>query len=195
MIHPGTIAAAGSDTISRIESAHAALIALAAWLRAGPEIDAMRFRAVFGVDCWRHKLDGLTLIGLAPPLVESGRLEASHSVWLRRTLGASSGPIGLFIQRPWYRDDIRGTLTCVLAETLAKHDLRFIASGESRHLQALAAQGADHAWMPAIDNSVPKGLTLAIGDDHFHHVDGATARLQRVTHRASEKPERALVDA
>ena len=81
----------------------------------------------------------------------------------------------------------------------AGHDLRFIASGHSHQLRALAGKGSDRYWAPlavaatdrmwARDDTRSVGfgmLTLTIDGRSFHHA-GAPGNRQRVRADESRK--------
>lgn len=199
MIHPDDM----TDVVKafgQVEAAHGILARLAVQLfliadndRTDAAMQA-RFRTMFDADHWRHDTDGWTVIGLNARLLGTGeKAEAAQSAWLRKTLRDIAAPIGVFLHQPWFRDandhaDRRDG--CDRVETrqqaalaFAGHDLRFIASGHSHQLRALAAKGADRYWAPsaitAADRMWQRDATRSVGFDmltltidgrSFHHV-------------------------
>lgn len=197
----------GGEATGQVQAAQAILARLAVQLfriadddRTDTAMQA-RFRAMFDADHWRHDTDGWTVIGLNARLFAiGGKAEAVQSAWLREALCDVTGPIGVFLHQPWFRDGIDRADRhdgCDQVEMRQKatlgfagHDLRFIASGHSHQLRALAGRGADRCWSPSAvaaadrmwkrddPKSVGFGvLTLTIDGRSFHHV-GAPANRQ-----------------
>jgi hypothetical protein len=200
VIYPGDITD-GIEAFGQVEAAHAILARLAVQLFHIPDDDhtdaAMqtRFRAMFDADHWRHEADGWTVIGLNARLFGTGgRTETAQSTWLGQTLRDISGPIGVFLHQPWFHDGIDGAERrggCAqiearqkAARAFAGQDLRFIASGHSHQLRAVAGKGVARYWAPTAvaatdrmrNRNATKSvgfdtLTLTIDERSFHHVE------------------------
>lgn len=154
-----------------------------------------RFNATFGLDHWVNRTNGWTLIGLNAALFGTNKGKGAQSVWLRDTLEASGGPIGLFLHEAWFstpdedagHDGRYASLETrrTLASLFDGHDLRFIASGHPHGLQEHHGYGAGAYWVPVIasvtaDDTRPgigtrltrlTRLTLNSQGHYFDHLD------------------------
>lgn len=158
-----------------------------------------RFSATFGLDHWVNRTNGWTLIGLNAALFRTKKGEGAQAAWLRNTIEASTGPIGLFLHEAWFgtSDEDAGhdgrfaslETRRTLAALFDGHDLRFIASGHPHDLQEHRAYGAGAYWVPIIASVTADAarpgigsrltrltrLTLNSQGHYFDHLDLADA--------------------
>lgn len=133
------------------------------------------YRRTFGQDRWSCEMAGWTLIGLNSQLFGLGDSEeAAQLEWLDETLGRSSGPIGLMLHKPMFRnspDDVelhpryvpKPVRTRLLAR-LSHHDLRFVVCGHTHQLRYAQFAGVDHIWAPSTAFILPDTLQERIGE-------------------------------
>ncbi|MCW6535430.1 metallophosphoesterase [Sphingomonas sp. MMSM24] len=133
------------------------------------------FRTAFGADHWLYPAGDWALIGLNAQLFNTDSAEETRQFdWLCGALAAVDGPIGLFLHKPWLRvalsDQERHPRyvpleqRLALAEVLAGHDLRFVASGHTHQLRRLAVDGVEHFWVPSTAFVVPDRMQEWIGE-------------------------------
>lgn len=126
MIHLGDIAADRSDMLAR-------------------------FQATFGQDHWVHHSNGWTLIGVNPASFDT-RPGSAQAAWLRETLDACTGPIGLFLHQAWFKalgSDVARATRRSLEALFEGHDLRFVALGHTQ-VHEHHAEGVRSDWLPSI---------------------------------------------
>ena len=138
-----------------------------------PSDMSTRFSATFGLDHWVNRTNGWTLIGLNAPLFGTKKGEGAQVAWLRDTIEASTGPIGLFLHEAWFgplkedagHDGRFASLETrrTLAALFDGHDLRFIASGHPYDLQEHHAYGAGAYWVPIIASVTADATRPGIG--------------------------------
>jgi hypothetical protein len=111
-----------------------------------------RFSATFGQDNWAHQTSGWTLVGVNPASFDTDP-DSPQMAWLGAVLDASTGPVGLFLHKPWFKtvegDVSRGTRRGI--ESLFDgHDLRFVAQGHVHQVHGRKADAAGIDWLPSI---------------------------------------------
>ena len=133
------------------------------------------YRETFGPDHWVLVLAGWTLIGLNSLIFGLGNHEEeAQFAWLDQTLAAATGPVGLLLHKPLFRNDAenderhpRYVPRAVRARLLAKlapHDLRFVLCGHTHQLRFMQSQGVDHLWAPSTAFVLPDSLQEPIGE-------------------------------
>jgi 3',5'-cyclic AMP phosphodiesterase CpdA len=133
-----------------------------------------RYRAAFGPDRWVHRVEGWTLIGLNAQLFGTGHQEErAQLTWFHTTLAETEGPVGLFQHKPWFRNVLSDTelhgryapieQRLTLAGALARHDLRFVATGHTHQARDLRVDGVEHRWVPSTAFMLPDAMQERIG--------------------------------
>ena len=133
------------------------------------------YRQTFGADYWVAPAGDWSLIGLNAQLFGLGDAEEeAQFVWLEQTLAAVSGPIGLTLHKPLFRDAPEEGVVhpryvpiaqrARLLALFAGHDLRFVVNGHTHQLRRLRQAGVDHLWAPSCAFVVPDVMQEWIGD-------------------------------
>ncbi|MES2095620.1 MAG: metallophosphoesterase [Pseudomonadota bacterium] len=134
-----------------------------------------RFREAFGPDRWVYPADEWVLIGLNAQLFNTTSEEETRQFdWLCAALAEVTGPVGLFLHKPWLRDSLQDQerhpryipfeQRVALAEVFLGHDLRFVASGHTHQLRRLTDDGIEHFWVPSTSFVVPDAMQEWIGE-------------------------------
>ncbi|MES2451272.1 MAG: metallophosphoesterase [Pseudomonadota bacterium] len=134
-----------------------------------------RYEAVFGWGYWVEHAEGWTLIGLNAQLLgRCDAAEAEQERWLDALLPAITGPVGLFLHKPFFRDGPSDTsrhhryvpveARDALLRRLAVIDLRFVASGHTHQSRKLHIDGIEHVWVPSTAFVLPDAAQERIGD-------------------------------
>lgn len=142
------------------------------------------YRACFGPDRWARAVGDWRLLGLNAQLLGTGsEEEAVLFDWLAEQSASSSGPVGLFLHKPLFRDDPRDPEPHIryvplaprqrLLDLLAACDLRFVISGHAHQFRRFRCAGVEHFWMPSTAFVISDRHQEAIGDKVV-----ATAELQ-----------------
>jgi 3',5'-cyclic AMP phosphodiesterase CpdA len=133
------------------------------------------YRRVFGSDWWSHRIGAWQLIGLNALLLASGTAEEKAQLaWLEASLRDGSGPLGVFLHKPFFRDCAEeGIAHCryvpaaarrPLLDLLERRDLRFIASGHTHQVRRTMAAGVEHVWVPSTAFTLSDQRQELIGD-------------------------------
>lgn len=133
-----------------------------------------RFGTAFGGERWVLHRAGWTLLGIDAQVFGRGDvLEETQDRWLDRVLASVTGPIGLFLHKPLFRDDPAdpdphhryvpiAPRTALLAR-FAGRDLRFVASGHTHQTRNRHINGIEHVWVPSTAFILPNALQETIG--------------------------------
>lgn len=111
-----------------------------------------RFHATFGQDNWVHRTSGWTLIGVNPASFDTDP-DSPQMAWLGGVLDASAGPIGLFLNKPWFKmvdGDVSRDTRRGLEALFDGHDLRFVAQGHVHQVNDRPADGIGIDWLPSV---------------------------------------------
>jgi len=141
-----------------------------------------RFSATFGQDVWAHQTNGWTLVGLNPASFDTDP-DSRQMAWLGAVLDTSSGPVGLFLHKPWFRTvdgDVSRETRRGIESLFDGHDLRFVAQGHVHQLHDRGAGGVDADWLPSIasveasgaEGARLAGLARLVLDPAGHRFDG-----------------------
>jgi 3',5'-cyclic AMP phosphodiesterase CpdA len=132
------------------------------------------YRNILGADWWAVKRAGWQLIGLNALLFGTGHEEEERQfTWLAAQLVASSGPLGVLLHKPLFRDgpadreahdryapwEVRERLLRLL-ET---RDLRFVVSGHTHQARRLQVGSVEHIWLPSTSFCIPDVVQEPIG--------------------------------
>lgn len=118
-----------------------------------------RFHATFGQDNWVHRTSGWTLIGVNPASFDTDP-NSPQMAWLGGVLDASAGPIGLFLNKPWFRTvdgDVSRDTRRGLEALFDGHDLRFVAQGHVHQVDDRRADGVGIDWLPTVASMEDSG--------------------------------------
>jgi 3',5'-cyclic AMP phosphodiesterase CpdA len=133
-----------------------------------------RYTAAFSSERWVLHRAGWRLIGLDAQVFGRGdALEEVQDRWLDRVLADVSGPIGLFLHKPLFRDDPAdpdphhryvplAPRTALLAR-FATLDLRFVVAGHTHQTRNRHVDGIEHVWLPSTAFILPNALQETIG--------------------------------
>jgi 3',5'-cyclic AMP phosphodiesterase CpdA len=195
VIHLGDITADGINAAEQLAFAHDLLTRLCTPLRLVPgnhdvgdnpvpglESTEKRldpaclalYRRTFGPDYWLLKPAGWNLIGLNSLLMGLGDTqEAAQLEWLDQTLASLSGPIGLLLHKPLFRDGpeenslhhryVPRPARDALLARFQGHELRFVASGHTHQLRYHRVGSVEHVWVPSTAFILPDSLQERIG--------------------------------
>jgi 3',5'-cyclic AMP phosphodiesterase CpdA len=134
------------------------------------------YRQAFGPDYWSLDCENdWTLIALNAQIFGfGGAEEAAQFDWLAAELELCTGPVGLMLHKPLFRD---GPEDCEkhhryvptparrrLLELLAGCDLRFVVSGHTHQTRRFHANGVEHVWAPSAAFFIPDRLQERIGE-------------------------------
>jgi hypothetical protein len=111
-----------------------------------------RFHATFGQDHWAHRTSGWTLIGVNPAWFDTDP-DGPQVAWLRDMLDGCTGPVGLFLHKPWFKvtDSAVSRDTRRALEALFDgHDLRFVAQGHVHQVHDRLGDDTGIDWLPSI---------------------------------------------
>jgi predicted phosphodiesterase len=133
------------------------------------------YRRTFGPDYWLLQTAGWSLIGLNGLLFGLGDAEeAAQFKWLDEALVRISGPIGLMLHKPLFRnrpdDDelhsryVSKPVRTRLLARLRGHDLRFVVCGHTHQLRRHRVEAVEYVWAPSTAFIVPDTLQERIGD-------------------------------
>ena len=65
------------------------------------------YREIFGLDFWSVAREGWLLLGLNAQLMGTDcHAEAAQQRWLETTLESHKGPVGLFLHKPLFRNEL-----------------------------------------------------------------------------------------
>lgn len=143
-----------------------------------PQVNGARlelYRKAFGADLWSFQGDGWTVVGLNAQLFGAGTLEESEQVtWLDETLTHVTGPLGLMLHKPLFRNGPADTerhhrylpveQRLELARRLDAKDLRFVVCGHTHQLRRIVVDGVEHVWAPSTAFIIPDGRQETIGE-------------------------------
>jgi 3',5'-cyclic AMP phosphodiesterase CpdA len=132
-------------------------------------------RALFGPDRWALDLGAWRLIGLDVPVMATGLAEeAAQAAWLEMALDGHDGPLGLFLHKPLFRneleeDEIHTRYVPLAARqrlivSLAAKDLRFVAAGHTHQVRQILRDGVEHVWVPSTAFTLPDFQQETIGE-------------------------------
>jgi 3',5'-cyclic AMP phosphodiesterase CpdA len=132
------------------------------------------YRRLYGADRWSCAAAGWQLIGLNAQLLGTGGAEeAAQFDWLDAALAEQTGPLGLFLHKPLFRDgpaDREAHVRYVpheprqrLLDLLRRRDLRFVAAGHTHQLRQLTVDGVEHVWTPSAAFCIPDAMQELIG--------------------------------
>ncbi|QJU59871.1 metallophosphoesterase [Sphingomonas sp. AP4-R1] len=149
-----------------------------------------RHAAAFGPDRWAMAAAGWTLIGLDAQLFGQGAdEERAQDAWLEGIVAKASGPIGLFLHKPLFRD---GTADRSLHHRYVPPDagvallrrlgegLRFVVSGHTHQTRQLHIGGIEHLWVPSTAFILPDAMQDTVG---VKDVGMAVVTLEQGAHR------------
>lgn len=133
------------------------------------------YRRAFGPDYWSLTLGPWQLVGLNAQLFGTDtEAEAEQLAWLRGMLQAGTGPLGLVLHKPLFRnghaDDeahvryVPAARRRALVELLAARDLKFVASGHVHQDRRIVVDGVEHVWVPSASFCMPDAMQERIGD-------------------------------
>lgn len=111
-----------------------------------------RFSATFGQDNWAHQTSGWTLVGVNPTSFDT-HPDSPQMVWLGAVLDASTGPVGLFLHKPWFKTvdgDVSRDTRRGIESLFDGHDLRFVAQGHIHQLHDRKTDGVGIDWLPSV---------------------------------------------
>jgi 3',5'-cyclic AMP phosphodiesterase CpdA len=133
------------------------------------------YRRLFGPDRWAFEAGRWTIIGLNAQLFATeGGEEAVQFAWLTEQLRRCSGPLGLMLHKPLFRNGPQDTEAHVryvpgsarrrLLGLLAACDLRFVVSGHVHQARSIEVDGVEHAWVPSTAYCMPDAMQERIGE-------------------------------
>lgn len=133
-----------------------------------------RYKAVFGPDRWSRVLSNWQIVGLNAQLLSTGLPEeAEQFAWLEDVVANGSGPLGLFLHKPLFRDHLDEDIVHTryvprqarrrLMAILGAGDLRFVIAGHTHQVRQIVADGVDHVWAPSTAFTLPDFLQEPIG--------------------------------
>jgi 3',5'-cyclic AMP phosphodiesterase CpdA len=133
------------------------------------------YRRTFGPDWWSLRVDGWQLLGLnALVMATQTAEEAKQLAWLEETLRNGTGPLGVFLHKPLFRDSAEEGIVHTryvpvearrrLLDMLAKRDLRFVAAGHTHQVRQMSAAGVEHVWVPSTAYTLSDIRQERIGD-------------------------------
>jgi 3',5'-cyclic AMP phosphodiesterase CpdA len=193
IVHLGDITADGAEHVEQFDAAHDVLAKAVTPMRLVPgnhdigdspnaaahgRVDPERlalYRQRFGPDRWSMVAEGWMLIGLNAQLFAMGDSEeAAQFEWLEAALAAWSGPVGVFLHKPLFRDGWEDTDPHPryvplpprrrLQAMLAGCDLRFVVNGHTHQHRCMSVVGVDHVWAPSCAFIVPDAMQEWIGE-------------------------------
>jgi 3',5'-cyclic AMP phosphodiesterase CpdA len=143
-----------------------------------PAVDATRldrFRRILGPDRFCLSQAGWTLVGLNAQLFGSGGDdEAAQDAWIDETLSRATGPVGLFLHKPLFRDAPNETERhqryippaprARLLDRLGRRDLRFVVCGHTHQFRSHLVDGVEHIWAPSCAFRIPDSMQETIGE-------------------------------
>ena len=133
------------------------------------------YRRLFGPDRWVFEAGRWAIIGLNAQLFATGTDEESAQfAWLEAELRGRSGPVGLMLHKPLFRNGPGDTEAHVryvpasarrgLLALLAPCDLRFVLSGHVHQMRRLEVDGVEHIWVPSTAYCIPDAMQERIGE-------------------------------
>jgi len=133
-----------------------------------------RYRGVFGPDRWSFRAGAWQILGLNAQLFGTGLdEEEAQFAWVEAALGTSSGPLGVMLHKPLFRngpadDEIHGRYVPQaprrrLLDLLARRDLRFVVAGHTHQTRQIEVDGVEHVWAPSCAFVIPDALQETIG--------------------------------
>lgn len=142
-----------------------------------PTVSALtlaRYNAAFSTERWVLRRANWTLVGLDAQVFGRGDpLESVQDRWLDRVLTDVSGPVGLFLHKPLFRDDpadpdphhryVPIAPRTVLLMRFAGLDLRFVVAGHTHQTRNRHVAGIEHVWLPSTAFILPNALQETIG--------------------------------
>jgi 3',5'-cyclic AMP phosphodiesterase CpdA len=195
VVHLGDITADGAHEARELEAARAVFADLPTAMRFLPgnhdigdnpvapnapndhplDLDRLTtYRRLFGPDRWSFDLGRWQVIGLNAQLFATGTdEEETQFAWLADQVGRRSGPLGLMLHKPLFRNgplDAEAHVRYVPAEArrrllavLAARDLRFVVSGHTHQARRLEVDGVEHMWVPSTAYYIPDSIQERIG--------------------------------
>ena len=136
------------------------------------------FVEVFGEDRWQFEAAGWRFIGLNSLIMNTGiPSESEQEDWLRSELsGANGKPVALFLHKPLFLktpgdpEEAGSAIRYVpqpvrarLAEMLAAHDVRLVASGHVHQRRDFTYGRTRHVWSPSAGFTIPDRIQEVIG--------------------------------
>jgi 3',5'-cyclic AMP phosphodiesterase CpdA len=142
------------------------------------EVTAARldaYRKTYGADYWSFEAGSWQLIGLNAQLFGTeGEEEERQFTWLGAALRGASGPLGIFVHKPLFRDRAEDGEAHVrymplaprrrLLELLASRDLRFVASGHAHQERRGKLAGVEYVWAPSVSFCIPDAMQERVGE-------------------------------
>jgi 3',5'-cyclic AMP phosphodiesterase CpdA len=139
------------------------------------ELSLQEYRRVFGPDRWSHQLADWQLLGLNASVLGTGtEEEESQFAWLEKALRAGTGPVGVFVHKPLFRDSVEEGIVHLryvpviarrrLLGLLGTRDLRFVAAGHTHQVRRTIAEGVEHVWVPSAAYVISDVRQERIGD-------------------------------
>jgi len=133
------------------------------------------YRRLFGPDRWSHQAADWQIIGLNAPLLATDSLEEEDQfTWLENALREQTGPLGVMLHKPLFRDTPDEDIAHVryipsaarrrLLQLLQRRDLRFVAAGHTHQVRQIQASGVEHVWVPSAAFTVPDFRQERIGE-------------------------------
>ena len=196
VVNLGDITADGAHDPHELEAARSAFADLSAEMRFVPgnhdigdnplepgalnehPLDLARladYRRLFGPDQWTLDAAPWQLVGLNAQLFGTGTVEEEQQFdWLAEQLAQRSGPLGVMLHKPLFRNGPSDTEAHIryvpaaprhrLLDCLAPRDLRFVVSGHVHQARSLRVGGVEHMWAPSTAYCIPDARQERIGE-------------------------------
>ena len=196
VVNLGDITADGAHDPHELEAAHSAFAGLSGEMRFVPgnhdigdnplepgalnehPLDLARladYRRLFGPDHWTLDATPWQLVGLNAQLFGTGTVEEEQQFdWLAEQLAQRSGPLGVMLHKPLFRNGPSDTEAHIryvpaaprrrLLDCLAPRDLRFVVSGHVHQARSLRVGGVEHVWAPSTAYCIPDARQERIGE-------------------------------
>jgi len=133
------------------------------------------YRSLFGPDRWSLHAGPLQVIGLNAQLLGTATPEEEQQfAWLEHEIGLGTGPLGLMLHKPLFRngpgDDERHVRYVPKAPrdrllgVVRSRALRFVVSGHTHQSRRHMCEGVEHRWAPSTAFCLPDGMQERIGE-------------------------------
>jgi len=133
------------------------------------------YRTLFGPDRWSLHAGDWQLIGLNAQLLGTGTAEEEQQfAWLEHEISLGTGPLGLMLHKPLFRDGPRENEPHIryvprtprdrLLAIVGPRELRFVASGHTHQSRRHVCAGVEHRWVPSTAFCLPDGMQERIGE-------------------------------
>ncbi|HEY3655543.1 MAG TPA: metallophosphoesterase [Steroidobacteraceae bacterium] len=134
-----------------------------------------QYRTLFGMDRWSIHRNGWQMIGINAPLLATGLDEEDlQYTWLEQALSGRTGPVGVFLHKPLFRDQAAEDIVHTryvprvarnrLINILRGCDLRFVAAGHTHQVRSTWVDGVEHVWAPSTGFTIPDFRQEPIGE-------------------------------